>query len=173
MRRLIIHLFVAVLTFAVGIAASMLWGGFLTPSVQKANKAVVSVSKAPVVQEAGVETFQSDCDCPYIEYKVSTGAEVLEQKAPIRGGVLNGKARSLPKPSYPPIAKAARASGTVTVEVVINERGCILSAHATGGHPLLQAAAVQAALQACFTPTLLSGQPVKVSGVITYNFAAQ
>src|ERR1051325_5080408 len=34
-------------------------------------------------------------------------------RAPISGGVLNGKAISLPKPAYPPIARAAHAAGTV------------------------------------------------------------
>ncbi|HYJ47163.1 MAG TPA: energy transducer TonB, partial [Pyrinomonadaceae bacterium] len=92
---------------------------------------------------------------------------------PISGGVLNGKAVSLPKPSYPAIAKAVHASGTVTVQVTIDESGKVISAHAVGGHPLLQASAVQAAYQATFTPTKLSGQPVKVVGVITYNFVAQ
>jgi protein TonB len=94
-------------------------------------------------------------------------------KAPISGGVLNGKALSLPKPAYPPIARAAHASGTVTVQVVIDENGAVISAHAIGGHPLLQQAAVGAARGARFSPTKLSGQPVKVTGVITYNFVAQ
>ena len=93
--------------------------------------------------------------------------------APISGGVLNGKAISLPKPAYPPIARAARASGTVTVQVLIDENGNVVSAHAVNGHPLLQAAAVGAARQAKFSPTKLSGQPVKVTGVIQYNFVAQ
>ncbi len=93
--------------------------------------------------------------------------------APISGGVLNGKAISKPQPVYPPIAKAARASGTVTVQIVVDETGKVISASAVGGHPLLQQAAVGAARQARFSPTLLSGQPVKVSGVITYNFVLQ
>ncbi|HVF57776.1 MAG TPA: energy transducer TonB, partial [Pyrinomonadaceae bacterium] len=90
--------------------------------------------------------------------------------APISGGVLNGKAVSLPKPQYPAIARTARASGTVTVQVTIDENGSVISARAVGGHPLLQAAAVAAARQARFSPTLLSGQPVKVRGTITYEF---
>ncbi len=94
-------------------------------------------------------------------------------KAPISGGVLNGKAISLPKPPYPAIAKAAHAAGTVTVQVLIDESGKVVSAKAVNGHPLLQQAAVQAAYGARFTPTQLSGQPVKVTGVITYNFVAQ
>ena len=94
-------------------------------------------------------------------------------RAPISGGVLNGKAISLPKPAYPPIARAAHASGTVVVQVTIDENGSVISAHAVSGHPLLQSAAVGAARQARFSPTKLSGQPVKVTGVIQYNFVAQ
>ena len=94
-------------------------------------------------------------------------------RAPISGGVLNGKAISLPKPAYPPIAKAAHASGTVVVQVLIDENGSVVSARAISGHPLLQAVAVGAARQAKFSPTKLSGQPVKVTGVIQYNFVAQ
>lgn len=88
----------------------------------------------------------------------------------ISGGVLNGKAISLPKPPYPPAARAVRASGAVSVQVLIDESGHVVSASAANGHPLLRAAAEQAARGARFSPTLLSGQPVKVSGIITYNF---
>ena len=94
-------------------------------------------------------------------------------RAPISGGVLNGRAISLPKPQYPAIARQAHASGTVVVQVTIDENGNVISAHAVSGHPLLQAVAVAAARQARFSPTKLSGQPVKVTGVITYNFVAQ
>lgn len=95
------------------------------------------------------------------------------KKAPpktISGGVLNGKATSLPKPPYPPAARAVRASGAVSVQVLIDEDGRVVSATAVSGHPLLRAAAVAAARGARFSPTQLSGQPVKVNGVITYNF---
>jgi len=91
----------------------------------------------------------------------------------ISGGVLNSKAISLPKPSYPPIARAAKASGTVVVQVTVDENGNVVSAHAVSGHPLLQAAAIAAARGAKFSPTKLSGQPVKVTGVITYNFVSE
>lgn len=90
----------------------------------------------------------------------------------ISGGVLNGKARSLPKPAYPAAARAVRAAGTVTVQVLIDENGNVVSASAASGHPLLRPAAVAAARSAKFTPTMLSGQPVKVTGVIQYNFVA-
>jgi TonB family protein len=102
----------------------------------------------------------------------STPTPAPERRAPISGGVLNGKAISKPAPSYPAVARAVRASGTVNVQVLIDEKGKVVSARAVSGHPLLQQSAVQAAYGARFSPTLLSGQPVKVTGVITYNFVA-
>jgi TonB family protein len=95
------------------------------------------------------------------------------KRAPISGGVLNGKAITLPAPEYPPIARQAKASGTVVVQVTIDEYGNVVAARAVSGHPLLQAASVAAARQARFAPTFLLGEAVKVTGVITYNFVAQ
>jgi protein TonB len=85
-------------------------------------------------------------------------------------GVLEGKAVSLPRPGYPPLAKQIGVHGAVTVQVLIDESGKVISASAVSGHPLLAAEAKKAALQARFQPTTLSNQPVKVTGVITYNF---
>ena len=90
---------------------------------------------------------------------------------PISGGVLNGTALTLPQPIYPDPAKRMRTSGMVTVEVILDETGKVVSATATTGPTILRDAAVQAALKARFSPTKLSGQPVKVSGVINYKFA--
>jgi TonB family protein len=91
----------------------------------------------------------------------------------ITGGVLNGRALNLPTPPYSPLARAAHASGEVQVQVLIDELGNVISAHAISGHPLLQAACVQAARQAKFSPTMLEGEPVRVTGVIKYNFVAR
>lgn len=62
---------------------------------------------------------------------------------------------------------------TVTVQVLIDEEGNVTAAHAVDGHPLLRAVCVAAAGQARFSPTLLEGEPVKVTGVITYNFISR
>jgi protein TonB len=61
-------------------------------------------------------------------------------------------------------------TGVVAVEVVVDETGHVISARATSGPLSLQPAAVQAAKLAQFSPTKLSGQAVKVSGIINYNF---
>jgi TonB family protein len=109
----------------------------------------------------------------------------------INGGVLNGKAVSLPKPAYPAEAKARRAEGPVSIMVTIDEEGNVIEAvpqprkvsrkNEDGSVEELveqhaDEALVQAALaavwEAKFSPTRLSGQPVKVTGTITYNFVA-
>lgn len=88
-------------------------------------------------------------------------------------GVIESKITHKVVPPYPELAKKARVSGIVTVQILLDEEGHVLSAHATNGHPLLRGAAERAAAQTRFSPTLLSGQPVKVSGVITFNFDLQ
>ena len=90
---------------------------------------------------------------------------------PVSGGVLNGTAVLLPPPTYPDAAKRMRVQGMVTVDVILDETGKVVAANATSGPTVLRDAAVQAALKARFSPTKLSGQPVKVSGVINYKFA--
>jgi TonB family protein len=90
---------------------------------------------------------------------------------PVSGGVLNGTAIILPPPIYPDSAKRMRTQGVVSVDVILDEAGKVVSATASSGPQILRDAAVQAALKARFSPTKLSGQPVKVSGVINYKFA--
>lgn len=96
-----------------------------------------------------------------------------KKRRPIQGGILNGKAISLPKPDYPAEAKQAKASGNVVVQVTVDESGIVIDAKAVSGHPLLVQGAVNAAILARFSPTTLMGEPVKVMGVIVYNFVAQ
>lgn len=98
--------------------------------------------------------------------------EPVEPKkvAKISGGVVNGKAIALPVPVYSSAAKAIGASGIVNVEVTIDESGKVISARAVSGHGMLRQSAERAARDARFKPTLLTNEPVKVTGVIVYNF---
>ncbi len=95
------------------------------------------------------------------------------KKITVSGGVLQGSAIKKFQPPYPPIAKAARAAGAVQVQVTISEEGRVIEAAVIGGHPLLRDAALQAARQWLFKPTELSGVPVKVQGILTFNFTLQ
>jgi periplasmic protein TonB len=95
------------------------------------------------------------------------------KKLTVSGGVLQGSAIKKVQPPYPPIARAARASGAVQIQVTISEDGRVLEASVIAGHPLLRDSALQAARQWVFRPTELSGVPVKVQGVLTFNFTLQ
>jgi protein TonB len=83
---------------------------------------------------------------------------------------LCGKAISLPKPDYPPEAKAQKISGAVHISVVVDEEGNVIWAKGIEGAPLLQEAALRAACQSRFSPEKISGRPIKVNRVISYNF---
>lgn len=155
MQHLALRLVIALLTFLVGVTASSLWGFKRTVILDRRNAPTRVLVAAPSQDEP------------------PPPPRACNFKAVISGGVLNGKAISKPEPEYPPIAKAARAQGTVTVQVVIDEDGDVISAHAVSGHPLLQQAALAAARQAKLSPTFLLGQPVKVSGILTYNFVLE
>lgn len=89
------------------------------------------------------------------------------KKGPISGGMLNAKAIYLPMPEMP---AGADASGVVLVAVVVDEQGMVMDARAVSGPPHLHAAAVAAARLARFSPTLLMGEPVRVTGTLSYNF---
>lgn len=98
---------------------------------------------------------------------------VKKDPPPVRsvsGGVVNGNATSLPKPEYSAAAKAVGAQGRVDVQVTIDESGRVIAANAVNGHVMLRAAAEKAARSARFSPTYLSKVPVKVTGLIVYNF---
>jgi TonB family protein len=123
--------------------------------------------KDPGNQSSVAENKKPDIPKPPVIEKPEEKKKVMTI---ITGGVVNGKASSLPKPPYPAPARAVGASGAVNVQVMIDERGSVISAKAVSGHPLLRQAAEDAARKAKFTPTYLSETAVKVNGLIVYNF---
>ena len=142
----------------------------VAPQLPSASTNAVKIGSGPVDLKTPV--VSPDTEVPLVvldEPPPAPGPRPILK--PISGGVLNGTAINLPTPVYPEAAKRMRTQGTVIVEVVLDETGKVVSANATSGPPMLREAAVQAALKARFSPTKLSGQPVKVSGVINYKFA--
>jgi len=105
-----------------------------------------------------------------IEVPDTPPPEPPKPPAVISKGVITSQAIFLPKPMYSEIAKRLRIQGTVTIQVLVDLDGKVISAKAVSGSPFLIPEAQKAAMQARFSPTLLSNQPVKVSGIITYNF---
>jgi periplasmic protein TonB len=89
-----------------------------------------------------------------------------QKRKPISGGVLNGKAIYLPRPETP----SGDVNGVVLVQVLVDENGSVIDARAVSGPQSLHNAAVSAARLARFMPTVLAGQPVQVTGTLSYNF---
>jgi TonB family protein len=97
-------------------------------------------------------------------------ADVVVASSPISVGVLNGKAIEFPVPGYPNEARKSRASGQVSVQVIVGEDGKVISAKALEGPEVLYEAATKAALKARFSKTRAGGRPIQVTGVLIYNF---
>lgn len=88
----------------------------------------------------------------------------------IWAGIIDNKAVSKPAPEYPPLARVKGIASTIAVAVVVDPSGRVIAAEDISGHPLLREAAVEAAYQARFSPSKLTGVPLNVSGVLTYRF---
>lgn len=89
--------------------------------------------------------------------------------APIEGGVLNSKAVSLPQPKLTEEAKRQKQSGKVTVRVIVDENGKVVSAKAMNGPAVLREIAEEAARQATFKPTTQDGIVVRVTGDLIFD----
>jgi TonB family protein len=159
-----LRLLVALVTFAFGVTASWLLGSGGHRGCAKRG----AVAERVFVQQMREEIPPPPAGVsPKRECKLSLSPQLVE------GGILNGKANSLPTPAYPAAARGARVGGSVPVRVVVDVDGSVSSAEALGGPKLLRRAAEDAAREALFAPTLLSGRPVMVGGVINYTFSPQ
>lgn len=84
--------------------------------------------------------------------------------------VKKGELIEAPQPTYPDEVKGKKIEGWVVVVITIGNDGNVIYAKAKSGPTELYAASEAAALKARFKPTLLEGTPVKVAGLISYNF---
>jgi protein TonB len=136
-----------------------------------ANTNYVGGPGGPGVGDGGPPRVEDNTTPPPLPARVTPTPAPAERKGPLPlSTLLASKIIKKPAPPYPALAKQIGVQGSVTVQFLIDEQGHVVNAKATSGHPLLQAAAVQAAYKATFTPTVLSGKPTTVTGVITYNF---
>ncbi len=138
----------------------------VAPSNTKATPANTSIAVKPTDTEAKpveakpVGKEIKPADGPALKSITPTEGTIL-------GGVLNDLAISLPKPEFPADTKG---SGTVTVEIVVSEKGEVVASSVVSGPQPLWSAAGAAARKARFDPPLKDGKPVKVAGVLTFDF---
>ena len=162
MRRITVSLIVL---FAIAVNAN--YGSAQEPAPKPATPTASSESQRP---KNAVEQAMEDAK--------SRGETVMETcvdncddfDRESDGRLERGRAIRLPKPDYPAIARRAHAEGEVQVQVLIDFDGTVIAAASISGHPLLQATSVTAARETLFTPTKYDGKPVKVVGVLLYNF---
>ncbi|HKY43919.1 MAG TPA: TonB family protein [Pyrinomonadaceae bacterium] len=150
--------------------------GIKASTVPPANSwsKIGSYNAEPPAQPGGNKVGTGSGNTPVVEITEPPPPPPPKEEPPkvvnLSKGVIKGNALSLPKPIYSTIAKQMRLQGDVTVQVLIDENGNVISAKAVSGHPVLIPEVLKVARQARFKPTTLSGQPVKVSGMITYTF---
>ena len=117
--------------------------------------------------------FQSKKPEPYAEFN-QIRRQLNERRSWIQDvEILNSKAIKMVQPEYPPEAKARRLYGTVYVWVVLDDDGKVVSAtDMCQGPPYLSESSVKAAMSSEFraSKVLVGGVPVKVKGIISYNF---
>ncbi|HEX8118307.1 MAG TPA: energy transducer TonB [Pyrinomonadaceae bacterium] len=150
-----LRLLVALLTFAVGTAAAWLFGSqspAATPDTTTSLAVLMPVGPSEAPHSCTLERRRVDFA--------------------VYGGVLQSKTVNESSPDYPHYAKVARVGGKVSVKVEVDVDGRVVKAQGRG-FGMLPEAAEKLALETRFTPTRVSGQPVKVSGFITYNFVLQ
>lgn len=175
MKRSIFYLIVSVVAFVLGVAAVFYVRRVETDVVRVEDVPPLDV---PIITSAPALTLAPPVYDPHRPFVCSLwrGSNIVSSEKfdihPPRPGCCV-KAISKPVPSYPEAARHERVEGLVPVRIVVDEGGSPETAEAVSGHLLLREAAVRAACQARFTPTTLSGRPVKVSGIITYNFVLQ
>lgn len=87
-------------------------------------------------------------------------------------GSLNELAINLALPVYSAIDRQRNLQGVVTVQVMLDEKGKVISAKAIAGPASLRSISEAAALKSRFKPALISNRPVKAIGIINYNFKA-
>jgi TonB family protein len=86
-------------------------------------------------------------------------------------GSLISRAAQTIAPGYPAAARAARIGGKVTVYLLVDEKGEVAAVQRSDGPEMLRRAAEDAARRWRFRQTVINGQPARVTGFVTFNFA--
>jgi len=161
MPSTLIRLAVALLTFGLGVSATMFWIAYRSPDVSSFEG--IPRHAHPLPPPPPLPTIEEELPPPPPKPLVR-----------ISGRLIDGEVIRKPAPAFPAAAAGkAGASGMALVEVhvVVGANGRVDYARALSGDPLLWPAAEEAAYQAEFEPPLVQGEPAFMTGTLSYNFA--
>jgi TonB family protein len=170
MRSLVPKIIVALSTFITGVGCAYLLSSPHSASAPRPD--VPAEVASPNVETAGPRRgpFNS-CEGARRRARSRVAADWYRPAThTVSGGNLEGKRMCKPAPVYPQQALDGKVTGIVTVKLLINDAGLVVSARAVKGPGLLQKAAEEAARETVFAPNLLRGEPVNVTGFVTYEF---
>lgn len=145
-------------------------------SFDEAEQRQVAIASRNAEQQAQLPSgFSSSMGMSVTGGAAGGGVVTSGEQAPVRvGGTIRQPAKLVDvKPVYPPTALRAGVSGVVILEITIDTDGSVQQARVLRGIPMLDAAAVEAARQWRFEPTLLNGNPVRVIMTVTVPFLDQ
>jgi len=138
-------------------------------SSKKSQKQQTQVAANAAPTTAAPNNTRPPAQQPGAAQRPEGGANM--SSAPVAVGSLAQKARQKVSPTYPMLAKAGRVTGVVTVHLVVNEKGEVETVQKLEGPLQLQQAAADAARRWRFNPTVIDGQPVRVTGYLSFNFS--
>jgi hypothetical protein len=143
-----IHAPAIVLMVSVGLASLTVY--HVTSVAQSKDKEREAQTRKTMLYETGVlyENFVCSSEDSEIvakfftEHPLNSAFPICHNNCPI----INCR----PVIPFPPMARAARVTGTVSVHVLVDEKGKVLYARVLSGHPLLWAAAKKGACETQF-----------------------
>jgi TonB family protein len=113
----------------------------------------------------GVKAIKADA-FPLVTEQAPVGVQTIG----VGGAVAAASLQESPSPIYPPLAKAASVQGTVKLQILIGTDGHVKYTNVISGHPLLATAAMDAAKQYVYKPTMLNGQAAQVLTDVEIEF---
>ena len=113
-----------------------------------------------------IEELQTDTKPSFDLFASSSETEEEEDDE----NVVKPKGIKLARPSYPSQARWDGARGLIPVKITIDVTGKVIEAKTFCGHAALRKVSEKSAMKSRFTPTLVKGKPVQVTGYIIYNF---
>lgn len=135
-----------------------------------AGRTLASQSAAAPAQGGSPPAGRPDTSTQPANGADATKSAATAATEPVEVGSLISRAAQTVAPGYPPAARNARIMGRVTVFLLVDEKGVVSAIKRTDGPELLRRAAEDAARRWKFRPTIINGQPIRVTGFISFNF---